>query len=93
MPLSQPWRRLSMGAARWLRTRVVLPLYVVLQRYESGSMAQLRKDHDLARMRLAVCKRCPLYDNGFCSRAKGGCGCYMPVKAHIAQATCPKGRW
>lgn len=93
MPLSLWWRRRSMRAARWLRERLALPLVSWLLDYERRSGAQVKADFDLGRIRLSVCARCPLYRNGFCDRSQGGCGCYMPVKAHIAQATCPKGRW
>lgn len=40
--------------------------------------------------RLAICAGCPAYGvDHICSE----CGCYMPVKAALAIATCPLNRW
>jgi hypothetical protein len=39
--------------------------------------------------RLSICRECASYHAGVC----GECGCYMPLKARLATAQCPLGRW
>jgi hypothetical protein len=39
--------------------------------------------------RLSICRECASYHSGICSE----CGCYMPLKARLATAQCPLGRW
>jgi hypothetical protein len=39
--------------------------------------------------RLSICRECASYRAGIC----GECGCYMPLKARLATAQCPLGRW
>ena len=45
--------------------------------------------------RLKVCKACPTYteSTGKCDSKKGGCGCFMKIKAGIAGSVCPLGKW
>jgi hypothetical protein len=45
--------------------------------------------------RLKVCKECSTYNekSGKCDSSKGGCGCFMKIKAGVTGATCPKGEW
>lgn len=42
-----------------------------------------------AEARLRVCLECASYHSGVCSE----CTCYMPIKAHLATAYCPRGLW
>jgi hypothetical protein len=39
--------------------------------------------------RLAICDACPMHRGHKCL----ACGCYLPVKAAMAVAECPDGRW
>ena len=39
--------------------------------------------------RLDICRGCPEFDAGRCRK----CGCYMKLKARIAAAHCPIGKW
>ena len=41
--------------------------------------------------RIEVCRGCPHF--GGVSQRCWVCGCFMPVKARIADAVCPVGRW
>ena len=93
MPLSVWFWKRATGVIRRFRLGVLLPLSAWLYAKEAKGAASVAHDHDLARVRLAICARCPLFNRGVCDRSKGGCGCYMPIKARFAQATCPKGRW
>lgn len=79
--------------ARWLVRRVVGPLHRRLQQVVAESGKAANEQQDIARLRMEVCKRCPLYAAPFCDREQGGCGCYMPAKVQKAEAKCPKGRW
>ena len=42
-----------------------------------------------------ICRGCDLLipESLRCDRAKGGCGCRMPVKWKFVAAKCPKGKW
>jgi len=58
------------------------------------SEAVAKHDHDLSRFRLSICEKCPIYSSGMvCDSSKGGCGCFMPIKARFAGAKCPTNRW
>jgi hypothetical protein len=46
---------------------------------------------DAATSRLDMCKICPEYLS-ITSQCKK-CGCIMPLKTKIANATCPMGKW
>jgi hypothetical protein len=39
--------------------------------------------------RLNLCKQCPFYASETCSK----CGCHMPSKAKMLNATCPVSKW
>jgi hypothetical protein len=93
MPLALWWKPRAIRMARWVRTRLAQPCVLWLSAYEAGNLVQARHDHDLARIRLAVCAKCPLLVKNFCDPRQGGCGCFMPVKARMSLATCPQGRW
>lgn len=45
--------------------------------------------------RLAICKSCPIYkaSTGRCDSSKGGCGCFMKIKASFSSSTCPTNKW
>jgi hypothetical protein len=44
--------------------------------------------------RLATCRACPFYraSDGRCGGA-AGCGCFTPIKSHLAALGCPRGYW
>ncbi len=44
----------------------------------------------VAQSRLAICKSCPIYTNGYCDSEKGGCGCDMTLKVYCMSCTCPE---
>jgi hypothetical protein len=39
--------------------------------------------------RLMICKGCPFYSNGVCSR----CGCVVQLKTALTQEVCPESKW
>ena len=43
--------------------------------------------------RLAVCKSCPVFKDGWCDDAKGGCGCNLSLKVMARAAHCPQYKW
>ena len=45
--------------------------------------------------RIKICTSCETLEPAFfmCSSKKGGCGCFMKIKAKKASATCPKDKW
>lgn len=71
----------------WVRGRLAA-LYHRLAAVERRLGAS-KASEGLAKARLAACATCPFYAAGFCRQ----CGCYMPAKAYIEQAKCPKGNW
>lgn len=46
-------------------------------------------DPRIVQDRLTACMLCPRYVAGVCR----DCGCVMVVKARIAAASCPQGKW
>lgn len=50
-----------------------------------------RASHDVRVARLTVCRECPrkVGPGTRCSV----CGCWMPAKTWLLNATCPEGRW
>jgi hypothetical protein len=40
-------------------------------------------------LRLNVCRKCPELHFKVCSQ----CGCFMPAKVMLENATCPLGKW
>lgn len=91
--LAKRWHLWRHRFARWALARVVGPLAQRLTRMAGSSGTEANALNDKARMRLEVCKRCPVFENGWCARDKGGCGCYMPAKVQYDEATCPQKRW
>lgn len=73
--------------ARWLLLRLV----PMLDRMARTSGAIANEQHDKARLRLEVCKRCPAFDAKL-QRCRD-CGCFMPAKVQLDKATCPQARW
>lgn len=54
------------------------------------------KDEDiepLAEERLKICHVCPIRDDTRCSKANGGCGCYLEAKVRSPKSKCPKDKW
>ena len=41
--------------------------------------------------RMAICRKCPLYDSVF-GRCKD-CGCFLKAKTKLAGEECPQGKW
>lgn len=81
------------GKLRLLGSAVV-PLWTWLNAMTKLDAKAANDQHDKARLRLEICKRCPLYTKaGFCDAKQGGCGCFMPIKAQLSDAKCPQGRW
>lgn len=93
LAVSKRWHLWRHHVARWLLARVVDPASTWLYDVVKSSAALANDQHDKARLRLEICKRCPVFDAGWCRRDRGGCGCKMPVKVQIPEATCPQGRW
>jgi hypothetical protein len=43
--------------------------------------------------RMAVCRSCPVYNDGWCDAARGGCGCNLSLKVKARAAYCPQRKW
>ena len=45
--------------------------------------------------RIKVCTSCDTLEPTLfmCSSKRGGCGCFMKIKARRAASTCPKNKW
>lgn len=41
--------------------------------------------------RYKICQACPLFDHTLFTC--GSCGCFMPAKTKLLNATCPEGKW
>lgn len=41
--------------------------------------------------RYDICKTCPLFNSVILTC--GSCGCFMPAKTKLVNATCPEGKW
>jgi len=90
MFVTQRLAKLRIYVAKWLLAKLVLPLASWLTQLIRTSGQDVREQHDKARMRLDVCKRCPAYTKfNTCKE----CGCYMPAKVQLKSTTCPQGRW
>lgn len=46
----------------------------------------------LAEERLKKCFNCTTRTDNKCDKLKGGCGCYIEIKARSG-SKCPKGKW
>lgn len=60
-------------------------LYSYIARLESG----IRADETIYEKRLSVCKSCNYLNEGLC----GACGCFVELRAVIAQNVCPYQKW
>lgn len=56
---------------------------------QTAAGAPLLLDAEAAGARVQVCESCPAFDDGRCRE----CGCVMSLKAHLAAADCPLGKW
>ena len=43
--------------------------------------------------RLSVCRSCPLFNDGWCDKDRGGCGCNLELKVKARAAFCPAQKW
>lgn len=94
LAITKRWHLWRHRAASWLLYKVVTPLARRLDASMRRDGQKANDQHDKARLRMEVCKRCPLLTEAqFCDRSKGGCGCYMPAKVQVGVAKCPQGRW
>lgn len=46
---------------------------------------------ELAQQRYAICNACPVFNSTIMTC--GDCGCFMPAKTKLKEATCPRGKW
>ena len=88
--VSKRWHLWRYRAAKWLLSEVVIPMWTRLDKIVKAAGTAANAQHDKARMRLEVCKRCPLFSELSTCNA---CNCYMPAKVQIDTATCPQKRW
>lgn len=92
--IAKRWHLWRYRFAKWAIEKVVKPAWSRLDRIAGSDAVAANDMHDKARLRMEVCKRCPLLTSAqFCDRSKGGCGCYMPAKVQVGVAKCPQGRW
>lgn len=90
LALSKRWHFWRHRFAKWALRSVIAPVTTRLDAWVAASTTQANEQHDKARLRMEVCKRCPLLSPaGRCE----SCGCYMPVKTQLTAARCPQGRW
>lgn len=90
MAVTARWAKLKVVCARWALAKFAMPVSLWLNNVIRESASDLKEQHDKARLRLEVCKRCPAYTKFNTCRE---CGCFMPAKVQIKNATCPQGRW
>lgn len=90
LAISRRWHRARVATARFLENRVLFPAWIRVRRAQKKSSDALNDQDAKARLRWAVCSRCPLLTRVMTCRA---CGCFMPVKVQIDKAACPKGKW
>lgn len=88
--ITKRWHRRRFLAARWLQARLVR-FIAKLDGSMRTSSEQANEQHDKARLRLEICRRCPAYNPAL--QICGDCGCYMPIKTQVEEAKCPQGRW
>lgn len=48
-------------------------------------------DKSSSEVRYKICQACPLFDHKMFTC--GSCGCFMPAKTKLKNATCPEGHW
>lgn len=58
-----------------------------------GYLMGKKKSLPLITSRAEICANCEINKNNFCSRSKGGCGCYIPAKICCLDCKCPKAKW
>lgn len=91
LAVSKRWHLWRYRLARWALARVVTPAWARLDAIVKQAAGQANDQHDKARLRMEICKRCPAFDQTL--RRCRDCGCFMPAKVQIDAAKCPQGRW
>lgn len=91
LAFSRRWHLWRYLAVTWLLEKVLAPAVAKLSEIARSAGTSANDQHDRARMRLEVCKRCPAFDAKM-KRCRD-CGCFMPAKVQLRNAKCPQGRW
>lgn len=91
LAVSKRWHLWRYRFAKWLLARAVMPAWTKLDAIVKAAGQAANDQHDKARLRLEVCKRCPAFDAKL-QRCRD-CGCFMPAKTQLPGAKCPQGRW
>ena len=91
LAISKRWHRLVFRVAKWLQGAILSPLWLRLNKITDEQKRMAQEQVDLARLRLDICRRCPMYDHRLLRCKK--CGCFMPAKVQIKNAKCPLGKW
>jgi len=90
LAFSKRWHLWRHRFAKWALRAAVMPAAMRLNAWVTASASLANEQYDKARLRMEVCRRCPLLSaSGTCS----ACGCYMHAKTQLAAAKCPHGRW
>lgn len=90
LAVSKRWHLWRHRFSKWALRKVVAPISARLEGWSSNSAVQANEQHDKARLRMEVCKRCPMFTQAATCSA---CGCFMPAKTQLTAAKCPHGRW
>jgi len=90
LAITKRWHVARFRFAKWALAKVVIPIWTKLDAVVKAAATAANDQHDKARMRLEVCKRCPAFTS--LNRCKE-CGCFMPAKVQLPNAKCPQGRW
>ena len=91
LAVTKRWHLWRYHFARWALARVVVPVWTRLDVIVKQAAGKANDQHDKARLRMEICKRCPAFDATL-MRCRD-CGCFMPAKTQIEKAECPQGRW
>jgi hypothetical protein len=91
LAITKRWHWWTHRAAGWMLRHVLLPLVKRLEDVARSSGNLANQQHDKARLRMEICKRCPAFDATL--RRCRDCGCFMPAKTQLPAARCPQGRW
>lgn len=91
LAVTKRWHLWRFRAAKWMLERVVLKVWGYLDRVVKEASKDANDQHDKARLRLEVCKRCPAFNHK--TMRCNDCGCFMPAKVQLNGAKCPQGRW
>lgn len=98
------WEHHATVLARKLRGEPPLPSLAEQARHAARAAGRasvaaltrrpLRVPEPVRAARLAACRACDRYrpSDDRCGGA-GGCGCFVPIKAHLATEKCPLARW